>query len=368
MTAISVEERTAIREGLARLLSEKGSEEDLRRAMASETGHDVELWRAMAEMGITAIVVPEEFGGIGAGSIEVEAIMEEAGAALLGGPLLSSAVLAATLLGRSSDADAKARLLPGIASGETIATVACTGDVGSWEASGVTVTAKSLDNRWKLNGVASFVMSANIADVLLVIAHTATGIGCFEVVPGNAKIEPLKSWDPTLRMSRIIFDDTQATPIAGVDGSAFEHALDLGRIALAGEQAGASRRIFDLTVDYLKTRVQFGRPIGGFQALKHMAADLLIEVESATSAARAAAQAMDSDAPDKDALISLAAFACADAFSQVAASAIQMHGGIAFTWEHPAHLYLRRARADAQLFGASDAHRERFLTAMEKAA
>ena len=190
-----------------------------------------------------------------------------------------------TLLGRSDDADAKARLLPGIASGETIATVTCTEAAGSWEASGVTVTAEPLDNRWKFNGVASFVMSANIANVLLVIAHTPTGIGCFEVAPDNARIEPLRSCDPTLRMSRIFFEDTEATPIAGVDGSALEYPVDLGRIALAGEQAGASRRIFDLTVDYLKTRVQFGRPIGGFQALKHMAADLLIEVESATSAA-----------------------------------------------------------------------------------
>jgi len=143
--------------------------------------------------------------------------------------------------------------------------------------------------------------------------------------------------------------------------------LDLARVALAGEQAGAARRVFDMTTEYIKTRVQFGRPVGGFQAIKHMAADLLLEVESATSVAQRAAQALAEESPQAQELINLAAFACADAFSQVAATSIQMHGGIAFTWEHPAHLYCRRARADAQLFGSPDFYRERYLSALEKA-
>lgn len=368
MATISVEERTAITDAFSRLMSEKHGEADLRRTMASESGHDPDLWKAMSEMGIISLLVPTELGGIGAGALEVEAIMEEAGASLLAGPLMSSAILAASLLCQSNDVDAKERLLPGIASGELIATVAFTGDAGTWDAAGITVTAEPQGNRWQLNGSASFVISANVADALLVIARTPTGIGCFEVAPEHTKVDPLQSWDPTLRLSRIVFDNVDATQISGVDETAFERTLDLARVALAGEQAGACRRVFEITVEYLKTRVQFGRPIGGFQAIKHMAADLLIEVESATSAARAAALALDSDAPDKDVLINLAAFACADAFSQVAASAIQMHGGIAFTWEHPAHLYLRRARADAQLFGESDTYRERFVAAMEKAA
>jgi alkylation response protein AidB-like acyl-CoA dehydrogenase len=138
-------------------------------------------------------------------------------------------------------------------------------------------------------------------------------------------------------------------------------------IALAGEQVGGARRIFEMTVEYAKTRVQFGRPIGGFQAIKHMAADLLIEVESATSAAHHAAAALAERSLDTDVLISLAGFACADAFSQVAATSIQMFGGIAFTWDHPAHLYLRRARADAELFGSPNHFRERYLAALERA-
>lgn len=370
MATIDAEELATIRNGFARLLSEKCSETDVRRIMETETGHDAALWSAISEMGIPALLVPEEQGGITAGPVEIEAVMEEAGAALLAGPLLSSAVLAVGLLNQSTDEDAKRRLLPQIASGERIATVALTGDAGTWTPDAVAVTAEADGNGWRLSGTASFVTAGNIADILLVVARMDGGLGCFEIDPRSAGVtaQLLETWDRTSRLSRFAFEAVVATPIAGIDAAAVERTLDLARVALAGEQAGAARRIFDITVDYLKTRVQFGRQIGGFQAMKHMAADLLIEVESATSAARAAAQALANDAPDKDALIALASFACADAFSQVAADAIQMHGGIAFTWEHPAHLYLRRARLDAQLFGQSDMYRERFVAALEKVA
>jgi len=370
MTMIDAEERAAMRAGFARLLAEKCSEADVRRVMATPSGHDPALWQAISGMGLPALIVDADHGGIGAGPVEVEAIMEEAGAALFAGPLLSSAVLAAGLLNESDDIDAKSRLLPGLAAGETIAAVALTGEGGTWTPDGVAARASAAGDAWTLDGTASFVLSANIADVLLVVARTADGLGCFEVAPDAAGVtaEVLESWDRTLRLSRIAFSSAPARRLAGIDGAAIERVLDLGRVALAGEQAGAARRIFEITVEYLKTRVQFGRPIGGFQALKHMAADLLIDVESATSAARAAAHALADDAPDKAVLVNLAAFACADAFSNVAATAIQMHGGIAFTWEHPAHLYWRRARADAQLFGQSEMYRERYLTALENAA
>jgi alkylation response protein AidB-like acyl-CoA dehydrogenase len=137
--------------------------------------------------------------------------------------------------------------------------------------------------------------------------------------------------------------------------------MDVARVALAGEQAGGAKHSLDITVDYAKVRVQFGRPIGSFQAIKHMAADLLLESESAISAARNAARLLAEGSPEAAAAISLAAFACADAFTTVTATSIQMHGGIAFTWEHPAHLYLRRARADAQLLGTPTFYRERYL-------
>ncbi len=369
MSTITAEERMAIREGFARLLAEKANEADLRRTMATEAGYDLELWASIAGMGIPALLVPAEHGGIGAGPVEAEALMEEAGTALMAAPLLSSAVIATGLLARASD-DVKARLMPGLASGASLATVAMTGEAGSWTADGVSVRAEKSGDKFTLSGASSFVPFARSADVILVLAHNDSALGCYEVAPDapGVSIDPLETWDPTLRLSRVAFDGAEAKRIEGIDADVVEAVLDLARVALAGEQAGAARRIFEITVEYLKTRVQFGRPIGGFQALKHWAADLLIEVESATSAARAAAQALAEDAPDKQVLVNLAAFACADAFSTVAAAAVQMHGGIAFTWEHPAHLYLRRARADAQLFGSSDVYRERYLTALEQAA
>ncbi|MDB5969884.1 MAG: Acyl-CoA dehydrogenase [Hydrocarboniphaga sp.] len=370
MSTINAEERQAIRDSFHRLLAETGREADVRRAMATDSGFDPVLWRAIADMGILGLLIPADFGGIGAGAEEIELVMEEAGAALLCGPLMSSGVLAASLLSYSSDEHAKARLLPAIGSGERIATVAITGDRGLWTPTDVSVTAVRDGDGWRLDGVASFVTAGTQADTLLVIAKAGSGLATFEVDRGAAgvAVTALKSFDRGQRFARIVFASASGAPIEGANEAAIEKMLDLARVALAGEQAGATRHVFDMTVEYIKTRVQFGRPIGGFQAIKHMAADLLIEVESATSAARHAARALAEGMPDTEVLVSLAAFVCADAFSQIAATSIQMHGGIGFTAEHPAHLYLRRARADAQLFGNSSLYRERYLSALEKAA
>jgi alkylation response protein AidB-like acyl-CoA dehydrogenase len=210
------------------------------------------------------------------------------------------------------------------------------------------------------------VLHGQNADVLLVLARAGDALAIFEVdprAPGVA-VSPLPTFDHTQRMARITFDDAPGAVIAvaGDVWPSVQAALNWALVALAGEQAGAARRCLEFTVDYAKSRIQFGRPIGSFQAIKHMAADLLLESESAVSAARNAAAKLAEGAPDTQAWIELAAFACADAFSTTAATSIQMHGGIAFTWIHPAHLYLRRARADAQLFGAPAYHRERYLT------
>jgi len=290
-------------------------------------------------------------------------VMEEAGAALLCAPLLSSSVLAAGLLRALDDADAKTRLLPRIADGSLIATAALTGAKGGWTQADVAVTAAQCAEGWTLDGVAGFVTHAQNAGVILVAARAPDGIAVFEIEAGAAglAVKALPTFDHTLRLAELTVAGTPAQRLAGSGWRAAEQALDLVRVALAGEQAGGARRAFEMTVDYAKTRAQFGRLIGSFQAIKHMAADLLLESESATSAARNAARLLAEGSPEAPAAISLAAFACADAFSAVTATSIQMHGGIAFTWAHPAHLYLRRARADAQLFGAPAAYRERFL-------
>ena len=368
--SLGVEDRAAMRDSFRRLLADHGGEAEVRRVMDLPSGYDQALWRRIADLGVVGLIIDPQYGGIGAGPEELELIMEEAGAFLLCAPLVSSGVLAAGLLQQSTDEEAKARLLPPIASGQIIATAAMTGPRGLWTAADVAVTATEAADGWALEGEAGYVTDAAIAQVILVVAKTPDGLGVFEVDPGSEglKIFALDTFDRTLRLSGICFSGTKARRIAGAGALAVEQTLDLARIALAGEQAGGARRIFDITLDYTKSRVQFGRPIGGFQAIKHMAADLLLEAESATSAAREAARALAESRADAQVLITLAAFACADAFCHIAATAIQMHGGIAFTWSHPAHLYLRRARADAQLLGTSAAYRERYVTLLETAA
>jgi alkylation response protein AidB-like acyl-CoA dehydrogenase len=365
MATLAAEDRTALTDALRRLLADRSAEADVRRVMETPEGYDAALWRQLAEMGVVGLIVDPEHGGAGAGPVELEAVMEEAGATLLCAPLLSSGVLAAGLLQALDDEDARARLLPAIADGSRIATVAIAGPKGGWTKDDVAVTAARDGAAWRLDRVASFVTDGQVADVVLVAARTPDGIGVFEVEPGAAglSIKPLPTFDHTRRLAELSFTATPVRALAaGADAwAAVEQALELARVALCGEAAGGAKRALEITVDYAKSRAQFGRLIGSFQAIKHMAANLLLESESATSAARAAARALADGAPNAKAQISLAAFACADAYSAVTADGVQMHGGIAFTWAHPMHLFLRRARADAQLFGPPAAERERFL-------
>ena len=353
---------------MQRLMRDASDESRVRAVMETSSGYDDGLWRQLAEMGVTGLVVSEEFGGSGVGPLELEAIMEEAGAALLCAPLLASSVVAAELLRRLDDPAVSRRLLPGIASGDTIVTAVLTGDAGTWALDDVSVVAEDVGDSQRLTGRGNYVLHAQNADVLIVIARSDEALTAFEVDCGaeGLSISPLPTFDRTLRLAAVDFDGVTATRIdAAADvRDAVRGALDLGLVALAGEQAGGARKVLEDTVEYAKTRIQFGRQIGSFQAIKHMAADLLVESESAISAARNAASALAEDRPDCEEAISLAAFACADAFVRTTADSVQMHGGIAFTWEHPTHLYLRRARSGAQLFGNSAIHRERYLTAL----
>jgi alkylation response protein AidB-like acyl-CoA dehydrogenase len=366
MATLTAEDRTALTDALRRLLADQSSEAQVRQTMETESGYDPALWRQLTEMGVVGLVIEEAYGGAGLGPVELELVMEEAGAALLCSPLISSGVLAAGLLQALNDDEAKGRLLPAIAAGEQIATAAITGPRGGWTEEDVAVRADTDGADWTLTGEASFVTHGQVADEVLVAARTREGVSIFEVDPrggGGVTVTALPAFDHTLRLARIDFAEAPARPLAHARPAweAVEAAMDLALVALAGEQAGGARRVLDMTVDYAKLRIQFGRPIGSFQAIKHMAADMLLDTESAISAARHAAKALAERANDAEAAVSLAAFACADAFSQAAAASIQMHGGIAFTWAHPAHLYLRRARADAQLFGAPAFHRDRFV-------
>jgi len=370
MADFTFEDRAALRDTLRRLLHDRCGEADVRRTMVTDRGLDPALWQQLVDMGITGLLVDETHGGGGGGPIEIEMVMEEAGAALLCSPLLSTSILAVGLLQGLGNADAASRLLPSIADGSRIATVAITGTAGTWTEADVGVTATRTGEDWALEGTASFVTHGQNADLLLVVARTPDGTAIFEAAPTapGVTIGSLPTFDQTLRLARIDFASVSARVLASNRPAweAVEEALALALVALAGEQAGGTRRVLDMTVAYAKSRVQFGRAIGSFQAIKHMATDLLLEAESATSAARHAARCLAENTPDAGAAVALAAFACADAFVTTTATSIQMHGGIAFTWDHPAHLYLRRARADAQLFGTSNYHRERYVQQLER--
>jgi len=362
------EELAALKHSVARLMSDASDESAVRAVMDTEPGYDTRVWKTLAELGIVGLVVAEEHGGAGFGPLELEAVMEEAGAALLCSPLLASGVIAAELLQQLGDTAANERLLPRIATGESIATAVLTGDSGCWTTAGVAVSASRQDDAWSLRGRGSYVLHGQNADVLIVLARAGDALVAFEVDPSasGVVIEPLPTFDRTLRLARIDFDDAPGVRLEAQRPveDALKRTLDLALVGLAGQQVGGAQRVLDFTVEYAKARVQFGRNIGSFQAIKHMATDLLIETESAISAARFAASSLAEGSERADEAIHLAAFACADAYVKTAADSVQMHGGIAFTWEHPAHLYLRAARASAQLFGTSDHHRESYLRAV----
>lgn len=339
--SLDSDDRVALIESVRRLLADRCTEADVRRIMDSESGHDPDLWRALADLGVVGLVAPEASGGAGLSAVELELVMEEAGAALLPAPLISTAI--ATVLVPDLD---------GLADDSRIAAVAFTSAHDWTGRSDVRIDGD------RLSGTARFVPDAAIADTILV----ASNEGVFAVDRANVTVTPLPVFDRTRRMANVAFHGP-ATRIG--DGSRVGAARDMGLVALAGEQAGGARRMLEMTVGYAAERHQFGRAIGSFQAIKHMAADLLLESESAISAARDAARQVAEGSATKDAAVALAAFACGDAFVRVARDGIQMHGGIAFTWEHPAHLYLRRARSGAQLFGDGAYWRERYLRALE---
>ncbi len=367
MNTLSGEERAALRDSVHRLLQDQSSEAAVRTVMETDSGYDPALWRHLAEMGVVGLTIDEAHGGSGVGPMELEAVMEEAGAALLCSPLLAC-IVASRLLQALGDQATNDRLLPAIAAGERIATAVLTGDAGSWTESGVAVDAVQSEGGWRLTGTGSYVLHGQNADLFIIIARVSDGLGAFVVDAGSngMTVEPMPTFDHTQRLASMTFSGVDAEPVNAATPvwSAVQSAIDLGLVALAGEQAGGAQRVLEFTVDYARTRIQFGRQIGSFQAIKHMAADLLLETESAISAARHAAERLANGTEKTQEAISLAAFACADTFVKTAADGIQMHGGIAFTWEHPAHLYLKRARADAQLLGSPAYYRERYLQAL----
>jgi len=380
-TALSREQRD-LSEAVAALMAARSSESDVRRLMAESTGGDATTWAQMAAMGLVGLIIPEGFGGTGAGAAELSVVSAQMGRALLCAPYLSTAVLTPYLLLALGDSGECAEILPRIAAGEMIATVAFA-EAGSARPPAHPNTTATVDGEWTLSGQKTYVLDAHGADLLYVSARTPCGTGIFAVrrdAPGLS-VEPLSTVDQTRRQGRVTLSGTPARLIGdpGAGDRALEAALDRAAVALIAEQAGGAMRVTEMATDYARTRYQFGRAIGSFQAVKHLCVDMLLESQSALSAARHVAAGFDdspfdtsdpgpSDTVDPDwaADLALAQAFCSEAYVFAAATNIQVHGGIGFTWEHPAHLYLRRARTDAQIFGDAAWHRERYVALREE--
>ena len=339
MTELTEEQR-GLRDAVRTLLAKRSDSAAVRRAVTEPGGYDATLWKVLCEqIGVAALAVPERFGGVGAGRREVQLVMEQLGRTLTPSPMLGS-VLAASLLVHLGD-DASARLLPRIAEG-AVAAVAWADDTGRWDRGAVTVDAG------RLSGEAYFVLDGDLAEMLLVVGDGAV----YEVDPALTKRTHTATMDLTRRLARVRLDAVPGIRIGPPDATgALAAALDEAVVALAAEQVGAAAAALETTVEYTKVRQQFGRPIGSFQALKHRMADLYVLLEAARSAAYGLGKG--SVHP------SVAKAYCSEAFQTIAGEMIQLHGGIAITWEHDAHLFFKRAHGSAALFGSPGSHLRR---------
>ncbi|MER5449868.1 acyl-CoA dehydrogenase family protein [Streptomyces sp. NPDC002764] len=354
---LETDEQHQLRGVLRDLLGETCGPEEVRKQAGSPRGYDRALWDRLAgEIGVHGLALPEDYGGAGYTFAELAVAVEEAGRVLCPAPLLSTVVLAGQALLGSGDRRACERWLPGIASGALTATVA--GFLHPAD-----VTAEPGPDGWVLRGEADFVPDGAGADLLLVAARAPDGERLFACEPDGATCDRTarRVLDPTRRQALVRLRGAPAEPVGepGRAAGVVDVVLDAGRVAVAAEHVGGSAHALDAVLDYVSQRTQFGRAIGSFQAVKHRLADLLVEVEGARSASAYASACLAAEAPELPLAASAAAVACTGAYRLATTEYVQLHGGIGFTWEHPANLYLRRARADEALFGTGDDHRLR---------
>jgi alkylation response protein AidB-like acyl-CoA dehydrogenase len=363
------EEQEELRRAVRQFLEAKSPETEVRRLMETTEGYDPAVWKQMGqELMLQGLAIPEEYGGQGFTFIELGIVLEEMGRVLLCAPYFSSVVLAANAIMNVGTDDQKQALLPGIASGDTTAALAFTEPSGKWDAAGITMEAKeSVGGEFTLTGEKMFVIDGFTADTIVVVARlegtTGTDGIMFFTVAGDAEgltRTPLQTMDTTRKQAKLEFDNVAALPLgSSQDGfAAFGKTLDQAAVALSNEMMGGAQKVLEMSVDYAKVRVQFGRPIGSFQAIKHKCADMLLEVESGKSAAYYAAWAAAEDNDELPVVAALSKAYCSEAYFHAAAENIQIHGGIGFTWEHPAHLYFKRAKSSEIYLGDPTYHRE----------
>ncbi|MCD4524271.1 acyl-CoA dehydrogenase family protein [Nocardioides sp. cx-173] len=363
MSASPSEEQEQLRRLVHDFLQDRSPVADARRLAESGADGDRAVWTQMAEqLRLQALVVPEEHGGDGYGPAELGIVLEQMGGVLLVSPYFATVAMAAQTLIASGDETAMRRWLPGIADGATTATLALAEDSGAWDAGLVRTQARSSGDAWLLTGSKSFVVHGHTADLVLVVARTPDGVGVFAVeadAPGLTRA-PMDVLDPTRPLATVQLDETPATRVGTGDASGWLASVtDLVLAASAAEQVGGAAACLAMAVDYAKVREQFGRPIGSFQAIKHKCSTMLLQVECGRSAAYAAGAAVATPGPEASTAAAVAKAYCSQAFTHVAKECLQIHGGVGFTWEHDAHLYLRRAKSSELLFGSPASHRAR---------
>lgn len=365
------DEQEQFRAAIRRFLQEKSPPTEVRRLMDTTQGYDPEIWRQLSEqLALPGIHVPEQYGGAGFGMVELCIVAEEMGRALLCAPYFSTAVLATNAILNAGTEAQKASLLPDLASGARLATLAVTEPNGQWDPQAIELVATPVAEGFRLEGAKSYVVDGHVADLLVVAGRLpgttgGDGLALFTVRADASGVERrlLESMDPTRKIARLDFHGAQAELLGNVnDGAkALSRTLDQAAIALANEMVGGAQTLFDSAVSYTKLRVQFGRTIGSFQAIKHKCADMLLEMELAKSAAYYAAQAAATNDPEWPALACLAKAAASETYLRIAIDCIQIHGGIGFTWDHDTHLWFKRAKSSEVFLGQPYYHRELLL-------
>ena len=365
------DEHVEFRSVLRRFLTEKSPTAEVRRLMETDDGYDPEVWRALSqELGLTALHIPEDYGGQGFGAVELAIALEEMGRALLCAPYFSSIVLAATAIIYGANEDQKRALLPPIAAGEIRSALAFTEENGRWEPGAMETEATAVGDTFELNGVKSFVLDGHTAQQILVMARDPgtsgnDGLSLFLTSSDTAGLQRrlLKSMDGTRKLARLEFKGVKATLLGeqGAAATTFAKTLNLAVACLANEMVGGAEALREQALDYAQMRMQFGRAISSFQTMKHKQADMLIDVELAKSAAYYAAAAADEESDELPAVASLAKAGASEAYLQTAIHTIQIHGGIGFTWDNDTHLWFKRAKSSQVFLGDAIFHRERML-------
>jgi alkylation response protein AidB-like acyl-CoA dehydrogenase len=347
----------------------------VRNQMESPDAFDPALWKKLADLGWTALGIPEQYGGVGT-FLDLVVVLEEAGRALLPGPFFATMGLAVPVLIEAGTEAQKKEVLSAIAEGSGRATLAFTEATGRWDADSIKLAAKPAGDGWQLDGVKHFVPDAAVADYMLVAARTRgegeDGITLFLIKgkPKGMTVTPLEAMDQTRRWSQVSFENVKldtGTVMSSAHNAwpSLTRALEWATAGLCAEMIGGGQKVLETSTDYAKTRQQFGKPIGIYQAVSHKLADMLVQSESARSATYYAAWTVDADAPDRSLASSIAKAYVSDAYRKIAGDGIQVHGGIGFTWEHDLHLYLKRAKASEVTLGDATYHRELVAQALD---